>query len=85
MNLFTEYPEKDEFKYCELMSSLAKKRMDNLYGDEKKEPAKRDTHAKTHAAVQGTLEIFDFDEAAIKRELCHSCRSPLISMWRGFV
>lgn len=69
MKLFTEYPEKDELKNSELMGSLATKRMDNLYGGEKKEPAKRDTHAKTHAAVQGTLEIFDFDETAIKQEL----------------
>ncbi len=69
MKLFTEYPEKDELKYSHLMSDLATKRMENLYGDEKKEPAKRDTHAKTHAAVQGTLEIFDFDEAVIKQEL----------------
>ncbi|GAX34930.1 catalase [Nodularia sp. NIES-3585] len=69
MKLFTEYPEKDELKYSHLMSDLATKRMENLYGDEKKEAAKRDTHAKTHAAVQGTLEIFDFDEAAIKQEL----------------
>ena len=69
MKLFTEYPEKDEAKYCALMSELVKKNMDNLYGGKKKETAKRDTHAKTHAAIQGTLEIFDFDEAAIKEEL----------------
>jgi hypothetical protein len=69
MKLFTEYPEKDETKYCALMSELVKKNMDNLYGGEKKKIAKRDTHSKTHAAVQGTLEIFDFDEAAIKQEL----------------
>lgn len=69
MKLFTEYPEKDELKYYALMSALAQKRMENLYGGEKKEPAKRDTHAKTHAAVQGTLEIFNFDEAVIKQEL----------------
>ncbi|WP_414527526.1 catalase [Nodularia chucula] len=69
MKLFTEYPEKDEFKYSSLMSELATKRMENLYGDRTKEPAKRDTHTKTHAAVQGTLEIFDFDEAVIKQEL----------------
>jgi hypothetical protein len=69
MKLFTEYPEKDEAKYCALMSELVKKNMDNLYGGKKKETAKRDTHAKTHAAIQGTLEIFDFDEAALKQEL----------------
>ncbi|MDZ8237184.1 catalase [Nostoc sp. ChiQUE01b] len=69
MKLFTEYPEKDEAKYCTLMSELVKKNMDNLYGGDKKKTAKRDTHSKTHAAVQGTLEIFDFDEAAIKQEL----------------
>ncbi|BAY27844.1 hypothetical protein NIES2100_76700 [Calothrix sp. NIES-2100] len=69
MNLFTEYPEKDEAKYCALMSELVKKNMDNLYKGEKQKIAKRDTHSKTHAAVQGTLEIFDFDEAGIKQEL----------------
>jgi hypothetical protein len=69
MKIFTEYPEKEEAKYCALMSELVKKNMDNLYGGEKKKTAKRDTHAKTHAAVQGVLEIFDFDEAAIKQEL----------------
>ncbi|MBE9103865.1 catalase [Nostoc cf. edaphicum LEGE 07299] len=69
MKLFTEYPEKDETKYCALMSELVKKNMDNLYGGKKKPTAKRDTHSKTNAAVQGTLEIFDFDEAAIKQEL----------------
>ncbi|GAX40349.1 hypothetical protein NIES4075_13130 [Tolypothrix sp. NIES-4075] len=77
MKLFTEYPEKEESKYCALMSELVKKNMDNLYGGEKKKTAKRDTHSKTHAAVQGTLEIFDFDEAAIKQEL--SKRTSLTS------
>ncbi|MBD2595327.1 catalase [Nostoc spongiaeforme FACHB-130] len=69
MKLFTEYPEQEEAKYCALMSELVKKNMDNLYKGEKQKIAKRDTHSKTHAAVQGTLEIFDFDEAAIKQEL----------------
>ncbi len=55
MKLFTEYPEKDELKSYELMSDLVRKNMENLYGGENKQPAKRDTHAKTHAAVQGTL------------------------------
>lgn len=65
--LFTEYPEQDELKYYELLIEQAKLRMDNLYKD--KERALRDTHAKSHAAVKGTLEIFDFDEEAIKGEL----------------
>jgi len=65
--LFTEYPEQDERKYYDLLAEQAKLRMDNLYGD--KERALRDTHAKTHACVKGTLEIFDFDQEAIKREL----------------
>lgn len=69
MKIFTEYPEKDETKYCDLMSELVKKNMENLYGGEKKKTAKRDTHSKTNAVIQGTLEIFDFDEAAIKQEL----------------
>ena len=65
--LFTEYPEQDERKYYDLLVEQAKLRMDNLYGD--KERALRDTHAKTHACVKGTLEIFDFDQEAIKQEL----------------
>ena len=65
--LFTEYPEQDERKYYDLLVEQAKLRMDNLYGD--KERALRDTHAKAHGCVKATLEIFDFDEEAIKREL----------------
>lgn len=65
--LFTEYPEQDELKYYEFLVEQAKIRMDNLYKD--KERALRDTHTKSHAAVKGILEIFDFDEEAIKREL----------------
>jgi hypothetical protein len=65
--LFTEYPEQDELKYYEILVKQAKIRMDNLYKD--KERALRDTHAKSHAAVKGTLEIFDIDQEAIKREL----------------
>lgn len=65
--LFTEYPEQDEPKYYDLLIEQAKTRMDNLYKNETR--ALRDTHAKTHACVKGTLEIFDFDEEAIKREL----------------
>jgi len=66
-NLFTEYPEQDERKYYELVTEQVRIRMDNLYKD--KERALRDTHTKSHAAVKGILEIFDFDEEAIKREL----------------
>ncbi|HEY9596140.1 MAG TPA: catalase, partial [Cyanophyceae cyanobacterium] len=73
--LFTEYPEQDERKYCALLAEQAKIRMDNLYKD--KERALRDTHAKSHAAVKGILEIFDIDEDAIKREL--SKRASLTS------
>ena len=65
--LFTEYPEQDERKYYDLLVEQAKNRMESLFKD--KERALRDTHAKTHAGVKGTLEIFDFDEEAIKREL----------------
>ncbi|MDF5717074.1 MAG: catalase [Rhizonema sp. NSF051] len=72
MKLFTEYPEKDELKYYDLFRDLIKKRMENLYGGENAQPAKRDTHTKTHAAVKATLEIFDFDEAAIKQKLSQS-------------
>lgn len=73
--LFTEYPEQDERKYYELLAEQVKIRMDNLYKD--KERALRDTHSKSHAAVKGTLEIFDIDEEAIKREL--SQRASLTS------
>lgn len=73
--LFTEYPEQDELKYYENLVEQAKIRMDNLYKDE--ERALRDTHAKSHAAVKGTLEIFDINEEAIKRKL--SQRASLTS------
>lgn len=65
--LFTEYPEQDERQYYELVTEQVRIRMDNLYKD--KERAMRDTHTKSHAAVKGILEIFDFDEEGIKREL----------------
>ena len=65
--LFTEYPEQDESKYYDLLVEQAKSRMDDLFKDE--ERALRDTHAKTHAGVKGTLEIFNVDEEAVKREL----------------
>ena len=67
MQLFTEYPEREEQKYYALLAELAKKQMDKLYGQ--KTLAKRDTHAKTHACVQGSLEIFDVDPEAIKDKL----------------
>ncbi len=69
MLIFTEYPEKNELQYYENIGSLTKKQMEYLYGDPQKGAAKRDTHAKTHAGVKATLEIFDFDEAAIKQIL----------------
>lgn len=69
MQLFTEYPEADERQYCDRTLELVQQQMELLYGDASKTSAKRDTHAKTHVCVQGTLEIFDFDEAAIKAEL----------------
>lgn len=70
--LFTEFPEQNERKYYDLLAEQVKRRMDDLYKDEKR--ALRDTHAKTHAGVQGTLEIFDVDEATIKSEL-NKCTS----------
>jgi hypothetical protein len=72
--LFTEYPEPREQQYYELLAEQAKIRMDNLYKDT--ERALRDTHAKTHAAVKGTLEIFDIDEETIKRQLNQQTRLP---------
>ncbi|WP_013321768.1 hypothetical protein [Gloeothece verrucosa] len=67
MNLFTEYPEKNEQELNNLVIEQVKKQIQKLYGD--KPSAKRDTHAKTHGAIKGSLEIFDFDEEAIKRQL----------------
>jgi hypothetical protein len=69
MKIFTEYPENNELQYYEKIASLAKKQMDYLYGDPQKTSAKRDTHVKTHGAVKGSLEIFDFDETALKQKL----------------
>ena len=69
MKLFTEYPEPNERQYCDHTVKLVQQQMELLYGDPTKAPAKRDTHAKTHVCVRGMLEIFDFDEAAIKAEL----------------
>lgn len=65
--LFTEYPEPDELKYTDRLIEQTKSRMDDLFKD--KDRALRDTHAKSQAGVKGTLEIFDFDQAVIKREL----------------
>lgn len=65
MKLFTEYPEKNEQALSEKVQQATRDRMDQLYGDADK--ALRDTHAKTQVCVQGTLEIFDFDEAALKQ------------------
>lgn len=65
--LFTEYPEQDERKYYELLAEQVRISIDKVYKDE--ERALRDTHAKTHAGVKGTLEIFDIDEEAIKSTL----------------
>ena len=67
MQLFTEYPEQGEQKYYALLAELAQKQMDKLYGQRPR--AKRDTHAKTHACVQGNLEIFDFEPEIIKEHL----------------
>ena len=66
--LFTEYPEKDEFAYYDRLAEITLTQMENLYGGQDQD-AKRDTHAKTHAAVKANLEIFDFDENAIKQRL----------------
>lgn len=68
MQLFTEYPEKDEFEYYHRLAEIVKVQMNNLYGAESKD-AKRDTHAKTHAAVKGSLEIFDFEEEKLKQQI----------------
>ncbi|MEM9003235.1 MAG: catalase [Cyanobacteria bacterium P01_F01_bin.86] len=65
MTLFTEFPEKDEPKYSERIQQATRVRMDTLYGSADK--ALRDTHAKTQVCVKGTLEIFNFDEAAIQQ------------------
>lgn len=67
MKLFTEYPEREEKKYFQLIAEQVTLNLENLYGD--KDRALRDTHAKTHACVRGTLEIIDFDEQAIRASL----------------
>ncbi|NEQ98591.1 MAG: catalase [Cyanothece sp. SIO2G6] len=67
MNLFTEYPEKDEQQRCDRVTQVTRKRMEDLYGNGDK--ALRDTHAKTHAAVRATLEMLDFDEQSIKQAI----------------
>ena len=66
--LFTEYPEKDEFTYYDRLIEIVKIQMNNLYGSNSND-AKRDTHAKTHCAVKATLEIFDFDQENLKQNL----------------
>ena len=65
--LFTEYPEKNELQYYQRLIELVQIQLDKLYGN--KDFARRDTHAKTHVAVRGNLEIFDFEEAKIKDQL----------------
>ena len=65
MNLFTEYPEKDEQSISDQVRQATRARIEQLYG--KSEKALRDTHAKTQVCVKGTLEILDFDEAAIQQ------------------
>ena len=70
MDLFTEYPEKEEQAYSERVQQATRMRMDKLYGQVEK--ALRDTHAKTQVCVQGTLEIFDFDEAAIQETVAQA-------------
>ena len=69
MKLFTEYPEANERQYYDRTVKLVQQQMELLYGDADPNSTKRDTHAKTHVCVQGTLEIFDVDEAALKAEL----------------
>ncbi len=66
-NLFTEYPEKAEQKYTDLVAEQVQINLEKLYGD--RDYALRDTHAKTHACVKGTLDIFDFDQQAIRQSL----------------
>ena len=83
MKLFTEYPEKDERRYYELLAEQAKRQMDKLYGGE--DSARRDTHAKTHAAVRGTLEIFDFDEEAIKNAQPNPAQLQGVSLKQGLL
>ena len=73
--LFTEYPEKNEFTYYDCLAEITLEQMENLYGGQTND-AKRDTHAKTHAAVKASLEIFDFDEDAIKKTLIQKINLP---------
>lgn len=68
MQLFTEYPEKNERQYYDKVTAVTLKRLNDLYG-QKKDEALRDTHAKTQAAVKASLEIFDFDQNQIKQAI----------------
>lgn len=86
MQLFTEYPEKNERQYYDKVTAVTRKRMDELYGDTDK--ALRDTHAKTQAAVKATLEIFDFNEEQIKQAIAQrtalsSDQLKLVSLKQG--
>ncbi|MGI8933685.1 MAG: hypothetical protein ACR2FS_06390, partial [Phormidesmis sp.] len=63
----TEYPEKEEQKCTELVAEQVQTNLEKLYGD--RDYALRDTHTKTHACVKGTLDIFDFDQQAIRQTL----------------
>ncbi|MEO1391376.1 MAG: catalase [Cyanobacteria bacterium J06634_5] len=77
MKLFTEYPEREERTHFQRVTEQVTLNLEKLYGD--KPRALRDTHAKTHACVRGTLEIFDFDESAIKARLKQTVLSDRLS------
>ncbi|PSN19518.1 catalase [filamentous cyanobacterium CCP5] len=75
MELFTEYPETNEPELYQRVAEQVQLNLEKLYGD--RDRVLRDTHAKSHACVQGSLEIFDFDEGEIKQTLKqHSSLSP---------
>ena len=72
--MFTEYTERNEAELYSELTDLMSARMDQLYG--RSDRALRDTHAKSHASVKAHLEIFDINEAAIKRTLAERTSLP---------
>ena len=76
--MFTEHTEPNEAENYEVLSKFLMERMEHLYGGSSR--ALRDTHAKSHAAVRGRLEILDIDEALIKKDLANRTEldAPLV-------
>ncbi len=72
--MFTEFTEPNEARLYDEVAALLSTRLDQLYGESDR--ALRDTHAKSHAAVKAHIEIFNIDEAAVKRTLAERTALP---------